>query len=102
MAMAKDRSELKWVEINVDSLDEAQRMAYDEYKAIYRKMKEAREYFEAEMQSLAPDGKRLVFGYNFGKLSVAVADKVEVKAKASGPQSLGDYLKGMQANGRRC
>lgn len=101
--MAKPRTnDLTWVEIDINSLDEAQRMAYDEYKAIYAKMKEARKYFEDEMQELAPDGKRLVFGYNFGKLSVAVADKAEEKAKPQAKQSLGEYLKGMQTAGRRC
>jgi hypothetical protein len=99
--MAKDRSELKWVEIDVESLEDTQRIAYDDYKAAYKAMKSARECFEDEMQSLAPDGKRLVFGYNFGKLSVAVADKVEEKPKA-GKQSLSAYLAGMQNSGRRC
>jgi hypothetical protein len=100
--MAKqDRSELKWVEIDVESLEDTQRIAYDDYKAAYKAMKSARECFEEEMQSLAPEGKRLVFGYNFGKLSVAVTEKAVEKAKA-GKQSLSQYLAGMQNSGRRC
>jgi hypothetical protein len=64
-------------------------------------MKEARNNFEQSMASAVelPEGKRLVFGYNFGKLSVAVVEDDKPKAKA-GAQSLSSYLAGMTQKGR--
>jgi len=102
--MAKaTRSDAVWTVIDADTLADEQRFAYDEYKAKYRLMKEAREHFENHMQSAVelPAGKRLVFGYNFGKLSVAVVDDDrKPTAKANAPQSLSSYLAGMAQKGR--
>lgn len=46
-----------------------------------------------------PDGKRLVFGYNFGKLSVALVDDDAKPSTAKGTTSLSDFLKSQ--GGRR-
>ena len=101
--MVKAKSELTWVEIDIEALDESLRTPYELYKKAYKEMKALREAFEQDMNDAhdLPDGKRLVFGYNFGKLSVAVADKVVEKAKAQGKQSLGDWLKTQANSGRR-
>lgn len=95
-----------WLELDFDKLSQGEQAAYQNYKALYRQMKEARTAFEELMNENAraeqdlPIGKKLVFGYNFGKLSVAVvADDVKPKAKAAG--SLSDYLAGMNGQGRR-
>lgn len=81
--MAIERKALAWSEVDVDSLTDDQRAKYDAYKAAYRVAKAKKEEFEAFMQEIAPEGKRLVFGYNFGKLSVAIDDAQAAKPKAS-------------------
>jgi hypothetical protein len=99
--MAKDSS-LTWTEIDPMTLPKQQAAAYQEYKEAYRLMKAMRGKFEDSFQPAAPDGKRFVFGYNFGKLSIALADKPVEKAKAVAKQSIGEYLAQMQQNGRPC
>lgn len=103
--MAKERIAADWVEINPETLSTSLNAAYQTYKDAYRVAKEYREAFEREMQRAAelPDGKRLVFGYNFGKLSMAVVDddrKPKVASKSS--QSLSAFLASQQAAGKRC
>lgn len=100
--MAKaDRTELRWTEIDPDTLHPDTLEAYKSYKQAYAEMKRIRQGFEDHMQSYAPEGKRLVFGYNFGKLSVAVTEAKAEKAKPQAKQSLADYLSGMSQSGRR-
>ncbi len=83
--MAKRESTLTWTEIDPASLPQEQAGLYAEYKARYAAMKAARAAFEASFQSAAPKGKRVVCGYNFGKLSIALADAEVAKPKqASG------------------
>jgi len=104
MDMAKQaRTDTVWTVIDTETLSVDHKVAYDMYKAAYKAMKEARTVFEDEMQSAVelPVGKRLVFGYNFGKLSVAVVDDDRKAApKANAPQSLSSYLAGMTQKGR--
>jgi hypothetical protein len=105
MSMAKQQSTAQWIELDPASLSDVAREAYAAYKATYKQMKTDREWFETCVSEAAelPEGKRLVFGYNFGKLSVAVVDDDrKAKPAAKSPQSLSAYLAGMQANGRRC
>lgn len=99
--MAKANSTLTWQEIDPASLPDHVAKAYAEYKGMYRAMKEARMAFEDTLQPGAPQGMRIVCGYNFGKLSVALApdDAKPVKARASG--SLADFIAAQQASGRR-
>ena len=49
-----------------------------------------------------PANCELKFGYNFGKLSVAVGPKREAKAKAKDVGKLSDWLAGQAAAGQRC
>jgi hypothetical protein len=81
-------STLTWTEIEVDTLDEGQQLAYAEYKDAQRKAAKLRAEFEAMMQAGVPEGQRMVFGYRFGKLSVALAPKDEAEqgkaARSSG------------------
>lgn len=97
--MAKQQSTLVWTEIDPASLPEEQSKLYGEYKAAYRVMKDARAAFEASFQAAAPAGKRIVCGYNFGKLSIALADAEPVKPKASG--TLAEWMAAQQAQGRK-
>lgn len=81
-----------WAEVQVESLSDTQRQAFLAYKAAYALAREARDAFEATVQPAAPPNKHFVFGYNFGKLSVAVAEGAppapRAKTAAKGPVSL--------------
>lgn len=88
----KAKSDAVWSELNVDSLEGANKAQYDAYKALYRQMKEARETFEGGMQGYAPEGKRIIFGYNFGKLSVAIVEATD-KPKAKGAVDLSTLIR---------
>lgn len=100
--MAKQqRTDAVWVNIDPATLPEAQQRQYAEYKEAYRFMKELRTTFEDSMNSASPEGKRMVFGYNFGKLSVAlVEDDRKVAKPKSATMTLADYMATMQAAGR--
>jgi hypothetical protein len=101
--MAREQIKAEWQTIDVDTLPEAQKKAYDAYKDAYRIMKAMRENFENDMAELAkpPVGQRLVFGYNFGKLSVALVPDDRKPAAKSAPQSLSAFLASTSASGRR-
>jgi len=102
MAQAK-RTDAQWIVIDPTTLNDLPRAAYDVYKDAYKTARKAREDFETLMAESVevPEGKRLVFGYNFGKLSVAVVDDDrKPAAKANVPQSLSSYLAGMTQKGR--
>lgn len=96
------KQEANWVNIDIDSLSHGQREAYEAYKAQYRAMKLAREGFEAVMGKDIPQGQRMIFGYNFGKLSVAVVedDRKVTKPKAQ-TQSLSEFLAQAKSHGDR-
>lgn len=96
------KQEANWVNIDIDSLHDEARNAYEAYKASYRAMKAQREAFEGTMSEDIPQGQRMIFGYNFGKLSVAVVedDRKVSKPKAQ-TQSLSDFLKSAQGHGDR-
>lgn len=100
--MAKAASTLAWTEINPASLPADVLETYEAYKEAYRQMKKLREGFEQHMNEAVnpPAGKRVVCGYNFGKLSIALADDERKPAKAQG--SLADFLASAQSSGRRC
>ncbi len=90
--MAKrTQSDLTWNTINTDTLPTSIKDAYGAYKDAYKDMKECRLAFE-NMIAKAIDpkpGYRVVFGYNFGKLSVALApDDKPASKPASGSVSL--------------
>ena len=99
--MAKANSNLTWKEIDPASLPTSVKERYDTYKDTYKAMKLAREFFEEALNETVapPSGKRVVCGYNFGKLSIALADDDRKPTKAVG--SLADFLAAAEANGRR-
>lgn len=99
------KTDAVWTEINPDTLPTEINAAYARYKEMYREMKAQRTEFENSLSSAAnvPEGKRLVFGYNFGKLSVAIVDDDRKPAKATpAKQSLADFIASQQASGARC
>lgn len=84
--MAKTtKTDAVWNTINTETLPTSIGDAYRAYKDAYRDMKEARLEFETLIsKAISPAaGKRVIFGYNFGKLSVAVVDDDKPKSKAS-------------------
>ena len=102
--MAKANSDATWIELNVDTLAAPIAQAYGEYKEMYREMKAKRTEFETMVTNAAqlPQGKRMVFGYNFGKLSVAIVDDDRKPAKATpAKQSLADFIAAQAQAGRR-
>lgn len=102
--MVKAKSDAVWHEIDPSTLTNTIASAYADYKRIYADMKAARLQFEEGMQIAAglPEGKRLVFGYNFGKLSVAIVDDDRKPAKATpAKQSLADFIASQASAGRR-
>lgn len=85
--MAKTTAiDTKWTQIDTDSLPTAIAKQYANYKSAYAEMKAERKAFEDALTAMLtiPAGKRAVFGYNFGKLSIAiVADDAKPKAASS-------------------
>jgi hypothetical protein len=94
-------SDLNWQTVDVDELPEHIRKGYEDAKAAYKQYMRLRQEFEDNMQaqfaSTLPEGQELKFGYNFGKLSIAVGP-VRVKKQAKAKMSLQNWLKD-QANG---
>lgn len=99
MDMAKSNDAV-WVELDPASLDAGQSVAYEEYRRLRKLAGVAKGAFEQTMQVAIPVGQRMIFGYNFGRLSVAVVanDRPASKPKATA-KSLGDYLATMSARG---
>ena len=88
-------SEAQWADIDVNTLSVEAQVAYNEYKEAQRKAASLRQAFEDCVTGALelPVGKRMVFGYRFGKLSAAL---VEDDRKAAKPKqvkgSLADFL----------
>ena len=91
-----------WTVLDAATLGGEHTERYEVYKALYREMKAARKAFEDGVNDAArlPQGKRMIFGYNFGRLSAAIVDD-DRKAPASKSGSLADFLAGQVASGRR-
>lgn len=98
--MTKHEHKADWVQVDPATLSTAQQAAYEAYRVLRRQAAAARDAFEATMQENVPEGERMVCGYNFGKLSVALVpdERAKPKAKAS-TLSLADYLAQRRAGG---
>lgn len=94
--MAKTtKTDAVWTTVDVATLPADLAAAHAAYKVSYTAMKDARNAFETAMSTAIapPTGKRVIFGYNFGKLSVAIVDGEVAKAKpAASTQSLSDWI----------
>jgi hypothetical protein len=93
--MAKAATTANWQQIDTSSLPADIANRYAEYKQAYAVMKDARKVFEDNLAAMLsiPTGKRAVFGYNFGKLSIAIVDDDKPAAKASSAVSLSTLIK---------
>jgi hypothetical protein len=85
--MTKEQVELNWVnDVNLSELPKGCQDAYAAYKAAYATASDIRKTFEAAMavhatkEGIIAKGQALVFGYRFGKLSLAVGSE---RAKVS-------------------
>jgi hypothetical protein len=88
--MAKTETKANWQTIDTDTLPVAIAKQYANYKASYAEMKAERKALEDALSTaISPKaGKRCVFGYNFGKLSVAIVDDDKPATKSAGTVSL--------------
>lgn len=95
-------ADANWMDIEVASLSDEAQIAYEDYKIAQRKAAELRKAFEDAVTSGLdiPAGRKMVFGYRFGKLSAALVadDSKPAKARQSGG-SLADFLAAQQAGG---
>jgi phage baseplate assembly protein W len=101
--MAKSPSTANWQTIDPETLPAPVAKQYLRYKETYKEMKMDRDTFEQAMRDIAPapTGKRLVFGYNFGKLSVALVDDDAKPTSAKGTTSLSAFLATQATLGKR-
>lgn len=99
MARNTVKQDADWITVDPNTLDAADLARFTEYKEAYKMMKAAREAFENGMQASVPEGERMIFGYNFGKLSVAIVADDRKPAKAKATVSLADYLAARAASG---
>lgn len=103
--MAVAKQDANWVNVDIETLTPDIRDAYENYKLAYKTMKAARSVFEDTMMANAElaQRQRMIFGYNFGKLSVAIVedDRKAAKPKAQ-TKSLSEFLAGAKGNGDRC
>lgn len=101
--MVKAKGTAVWQEIDPATLSAEAAKRYKAYKEAYAFMKECRGEFEAHMNEQAasalPEGKRLAFGYNFGKLSVAVVDDDKPAKRETKPQGLAEWLAAQASRG---
>jgi hypothetical protein len=100
--MTTHKVKADWLTIDPASLAPKQAELYLQYKACYKAMKQARELFESAMQEGVPEGERMILGYNFGKLSVAIVPDDRKPAQAAkGVVSLAAFLAARQEAGLR-
>lgn len=96
------KQELTFTNIDANTLSQEHQDNYAQYKAAYIMMKEAKAKFENTMRAASglPQGKMLFFGYNFGKLALAVGED-DTKPKSSGKAtpSLAEFLSNQAASG---
>lgn len=103
MAIERKRDAV-WIEIDPTTLSKEVKADYDAYKEEYRLAKIARETFEESLRATVevPQGKKLVFGYNFGKLSVAIVDDDGRRSSAGkSAMSLSAFMKSQESAGAR-
>lgn len=85
--------ELEWTQLDPSSLSPDLRKAYDAYRDAARHANSLREAFERAMTvAIDPlDTEKVVFGYRFGKLSLAIAP-ADKPRKPSAAVSLADFI----------
>ena len=74
-----------WTQIDTETLNATATAALAKLRAANEAARSAREAFEAIITDLIDpaDGERVIFGYRFGKLSLAIVPADKPKAKTS-------------------
>jgi hypothetical protein len=82
--MTSDKSTASWNEVNTNTLPEGVKTAYCDYVDAQEKANAVRKAFEDKFTALfnTPKGKRILVGYRFGKLSVAIVEDTRKSASA--------------------
>src|SRR4051812_38940448 len=104
--MAKYETEISkddWIEIDPSTLSDRERHLLEVSRAAYKAAKAAREQFEQAVRESDAPGTKTVFGYRFGKISIATVAATEEKARKAGKaaMSLSQYRAMLQAQGRQ-
>jgi hypothetical protein len=95
--MATPTPDLIWRNVETDDIPVTALELYNSYKTLQRQAAAAREAFEAAFAlalAITPtDPRRIVFGYKFGKLSIAIApnDKPKPTPKRT-TSTLSDFV----------
>lgn len=100
-------SELKWKTVDpARELSPEMLRAFERSKEAYKEYQAAKQRFEdmfkASVASQIPPGFEIKFGYNYGKLSVAIAQtdpSKERKAAAKPKESLADWMQAQTSGG---
>lgn len=96
MAKPTYNDDADWQTLDATKLPDDLLAAYELYTEAALAAREAKKHFEDSMSKAAtlPKGKRLIFGYRFGKLSIAIVDAADKPApKPAAPkQSLSEWL----------
>jgi hypothetical protein len=80
-------TKLDWINVNADAMGATMKRKYLALKEAQQKARAAREDFElsfiaeSKKAGKVEDGESLKFGYNFGRLAVAIVDESEMKPK---------------------
>jgi len=84
---------LEWTQLDPSTLSPELRKAYDAYRDAARHANALREAFERAMTTAIDplDTEKVVFGYRFGKLSLAIAP-ADKPRKPSAAVSLADFI----------
>ena len=87
------KTELEWTQLDPSTLSPELRKAYDVFRDAARHANSLREAFERAMTvAIDPlEGEKVVFGYRFGKLSLAIAP-ADKPRKPSAAVSLADFI----------
>jgi len=87
--MTAKTDSLSWRNIDPNTLPTGLSALYEEYKATQRIAAAARDAFESAFTEMAevPASQTMLFGYRFGKLSIAISDEPR-KAKSTAPAAL--------------
>ena len=87
------KTELEWTQLDPSTLSPDLRKAYDAYKEAARHAESLRKTFEASMTTAIDplDSEKVIFGYRFGKLSLAIAP-ADKPRKPSAAVSLADFI----------
>lgn len=102
---SQGKSELKWKTIERQELDAALDDMFQDAKRAYKAYQDAKARFEGAFRdSIAaqvPEGFEIKFGYNFGKLSIALApvDKSKAPKQAKAKESLADWMQAQTSGG---